>query len=90
MPSKSKSQQRLFGMALAVRKGELKRSEVEKEVLDICREIIKHAKQVITLVNKHGDRETAFKIIYYGVLQYALLSAGYSLGIPVFMAEAGD
>lgn len=35
MPSKSKSQQRLFGMALAVRKGELKRSEVGKEVLDI-------------------------------------------------------
>ncbi len=35
MPSKSKSQQRLFGMALAVRKGELKRSEVGKEVLEI-------------------------------------------------------
>ena len=35
MSSKSKSQQRLFGMALAVRRGELKRSEVESEVLDI-------------------------------------------------------
>lgn len=35
MPAKSKSQQRLFGMALAVRRGELKRTEVEKEVLDI-------------------------------------------------------
>ena len=35
MPAKSKSQQRLFGMALAVRKGELKRSDVWKEVLDI-------------------------------------------------------
>ena len=35
MPAKSKSQQRLFGMALAVRRGELKKSEVEKEVLDI-------------------------------------------------------
>lgn len=35
MPAKSKSQQRLFGMALAVRRGELKRSEVEDEVLDI-------------------------------------------------------
>lgn len=35
MPAKSKSQQRLFGMALAVRQGELKRSEVEDEVLDI-------------------------------------------------------
>jgi hypothetical protein len=35
MPAKSKSQQRLFGMALAVRRGELKRSEVEAEVLDI-------------------------------------------------------
>lgn len=35
MPAQSKSQQRLFGMALAVRRGEMKRSEVYKEVLDI-------------------------------------------------------
>lgn len=35
MPAKSKSQQALFGMALAVRKGEMKRSDVNKEVLDI-------------------------------------------------------
>jgi hypothetical protein len=35
MPSKSKSQQRLFSMALAVRKGKLKRSDVYKAVLDI-------------------------------------------------------
>ena len=35
MPSKSKAQQKLFGMALAVRRGELKRSEVEQSVLDI-------------------------------------------------------
>lgn len=35
MPAKSKSQQRLFGMALAVRRGELKRSEVEDSVLDV-------------------------------------------------------
>ena len=35
MPAKSKSQQSLFGMALAVRKGEMKRSDVWKEVLDI-------------------------------------------------------
>lgn len=35
MPSKSKSQQMLFSMALAVRKGELKRSEVHQSVLDI-------------------------------------------------------
>ena len=35
MPAKSQSQQRLFGMALAVRRGELKRSEVHKSVLDI-------------------------------------------------------
>lgn len=35
MPAKSKAQQKLFGMALAVRRGELKRDEVEKEVLDI-------------------------------------------------------
>ncbi len=35
MPSNSKSQQRLFSMALAVRKGKLKRSEVHQSVLDI-------------------------------------------------------
>ena len=35
MPAKSKSQQRLFGMAYAVRKGEMKRSDATKEVLDI-------------------------------------------------------
>ena len=35
MPSVSKSQQRLFSMALAVRKGKLKRSEVTQSVLDI-------------------------------------------------------
>ena len=35
MPAKSKSQQRLFGMALAVRRGELKRSDVDDAVLDI-------------------------------------------------------
>jgi hypothetical protein len=35
MPAKSKAQQRLFGMALAVRRGEMKRSEVDKSVLDI-------------------------------------------------------
>lgn len=35
MPAKSKAQQALFGMALAVRKGEMKRNEVNKDVLDI-------------------------------------------------------
>ena len=35
MPAKSKSQQRLFGMALAVRRGELSRKVVDKDVLNI-------------------------------------------------------
>lgn len=35
MPAKSKAQQQLFGMALAVRRGEMKRSEASKDVLDI-------------------------------------------------------
>ena len=35
MPARSKGQQRLFGMALAVRRGEMKRSDVWDEVLDI-------------------------------------------------------
>lgn len=35
MPAKSQAQQRLFGMALAVRRGEIKRSDVNDTVLDI-------------------------------------------------------
>lgn len=35
MPAKSKSQQRLFCMALAVRKGDLERNKVNKSVLKI-------------------------------------------------------
>lgn len=35
MPAKSKSQQKLFSMALAVRHGKLKRSDVDKSVLEI-------------------------------------------------------
>ena len=35
MPAQSKSQQRLFSMALAVRHGKLKRSDVNKSVIDI-------------------------------------------------------
>ena len=35
MPAKSKAQQALFGMALAVRRGDMKRSEVNSKVLDI-------------------------------------------------------
>ena len=35
MPAQSKSQQRLFGMALAVRRGEMSRKDANKSVLDI-------------------------------------------------------
>lgn len=35
MPAKSKAQQKLFGMALAVRRGEMPKSEANKGVLDI-------------------------------------------------------
>ena len=35
MPAKSKAQQKLFGIALAVRRGELKRDDVDDEVLNI-------------------------------------------------------
>lgn len=36
MPAKSKSQQRLFGMAHAVRKGEMKKSDAPKKVRKIA------------------------------------------------------
>ena len=35
MPAKSKAQEALMGMALAVRKGEMSRDEVDDKVLDI-------------------------------------------------------
>ena len=35
MPAKSKAQQALMGMAYAVRTGKMKRSEVDKNILDI-------------------------------------------------------
>lgn len=35
MPAKSKSQQRLFGMALAIRRGDMERSDAPEEVLNI-------------------------------------------------------
>lgn len=35
MPAKSKAQQALFGMALSVRRGDMKRSDVDDKVLDI-------------------------------------------------------
>ena len=35
MPAQSKAQQALMGMALAVRKGEMSRDEVDDKVLDI-------------------------------------------------------
>lgn len=57
MPSKSKSQQRLFGMALAVRKGELKRSEVEKEVLDIVDSDMKTSELEEFAKHRTSDRE---------------------------------
>lgn len=36
MPAKSKSQQKLFGMALAVRRGDIPKSSVDQSVLDIA------------------------------------------------------
>ncbi len=57
MPSKSKSQQRLFGMALAVRKGELKRSEVEMEVLDIVDSDMKTSELEEFAKHRTSDRE---------------------------------
>lgn len=35
MPAKSRSQQRLFGMALAIRRGKMKREDANEEVLKI-------------------------------------------------------
>lgn len=65
MPAKSRSQQRLFCMALAVRKGDLKRSEVEGSVLDIVdsdmtneqikKFTVRESLQVHLIKNLHND-----------------------------------
>lgn len=56
MPAKSKSQQRLFGMALAVRRGELKKSEVDDSVLDIVNSDMSN-KQIEDFAKTKGLKE---------------------------------
>ena len=57
MPAKSLAQQRLFGMALAVRRGELKRSDVNDSVLDIVDSDMTN-KQIVHFAKTKGLRES--------------------------------
>lgn len=74
MPAKSKSQQRLFSMALAVRKGELKRSDVYKSVLDIVDSDMtdKEIEEFTVLKENNNPRITP-------LLNY-VMEAGFSIG----------
>ena len=56
MPAKSLAQQRLFGMALAVRRGELKKSEVDDSVLDIVNSDMSN-KQIEDFAKTKGLKE---------------------------------
>lgn len=64
MPAKSKSQQRLFGLAWAVRKGELDRSEVSDEVLDIVDGEMTDKQIKDFAETKHISLKEHFEIIY--------------------------
>ena len=72
MPAKSKSQQRLFGMALAVRRGEMKRSDVWDEVLDIVdsdmtdKEIEDFAKTKHDKIKEHKEMKNIKQYISEG------------------------
>lgn len=69
MPARSKGQQRLFGMALAVRRGEMKRSDVWDEVLDIVdsdmtdKEIEDFAKTKHDGLKEHRGMKSLFNYI---------------------------
>lgn len=65
MPAKSKAQQRLFGMALAVRRGEMKRSDVNQSVLDIVDGDMTD-KQIEDFAKTKGLKEHLQDKLYYG------------------------
>ena len=74
MPAKSKSQQILFSMALAVRRGKLKRSEVSTSVLDIVDS---------DMSNKEIEDFTVLKennIYKMQPLYEYIMEAGFSIG----------
>lgn len=64
MPAKSKAQQRLFGMALAVRRGELNKSEVDDSVLDIVNSDMTD-KQIEDFAKTKGLKEHLLENIKY-------------------------
>lgn len=67
MPSKSKAQQRLFGMALAIRKGDMSRSLADKSVLDIVDSDMTDKEIEDFASTKHkGLKEYLKENLYYG------------------------
>ena len=84
MPSTSKSQQRLFCMAYAVRKGELERSKVTKSVLDIAdgdmtdEEIKDFMELKESLIKSFVDFVNEEKTVKNTKLRKLLDDAGYS------------
>lgn len=70
MPAKSKSQQRLFGMALAVRNGKMKRSDVSKSVLDIVDGDMTDQQIEDFASTKHNNIKEGLKSYLTGKLYY--------------------
>ena len=87
MPARSKSQQRLFGMALAIRRGEMKRSDAWKEVLDIVdsdmtdKEIEDFASTKHSKLKEHRGMKD--------IKQYINESRGYSGQSAIYITEEG-
>ena len=75
MPAKSKSQQILFSMALAVRRGKLKRSEVSTSVLDIVDSDMSNKEiedfTVLKENNIYGEIGVKFGGAAGGILEYS-------------------
>jgi len=71
MPAKSKSQQRLFSMALAVRKGDLPRSKVWKAVLDIVDSDMTNKEIEDFTVLKESNKYRTMKPIYEYITESA-------------------
>lgn len=84
MPSTSKSQQRLFCMAYAVRKGELSRDKVTQSVLDIAdgdmtdKEIKDFMELKESLIKSFDDFVNEEKTVKNTKLRKLLDDAGYS------------
>ena len=70
MPAKSRAQQRLFGMALAVRRGNMKRSDASEEVLKIADSDMTN-KEIEDFASTKGLKESLLESVGQYTTKYA-------------------